>query len=73
MQVNQGFGCKKGGMFDCPAPSKILCKDGTQLDSSSTLKWRAGTANERRRLGDEYKGCACPDGVMPRFVKVRVA
>ena len=57
-------------MFDCPAPSKILCKDGTQLDNTKIMKWRTRTAVERRRLGDGYKDCICPDGIMPRFVKI---
>ena len=59
-------------MPDCPSPSKLICKEGTQLEHRNIMKWRTRTADERRRLGDEYNGCICPDGIMPRFAKVCV-
>ena len=66
-KINTGFGCRKGGWLDCPKPSKLFCNDGTLLDNSYIMKWRTKTADERRRLGDNFNGCICSDGIMPRF------
>jgi len=65
-KINTGFGCRKGGWLDCPKPSKLFCNDGTLLDNSYIMKWRTKTADERRRLGDNFEGCICSDGMMPR-------
>ena len=67
VMVNQGMGCKKGGYADCPKWHNLFCKDGTNIGNpTESMKWRITTSEERARPG--YKGCACADGIMPRFV-----
>ena len=69
MKINQAFGCKKGGYVTCPNVEDLYCKDGTRLNPNNILKWRAKTAKERWTSGKSDKGCACPDGIMPRLVR----
>ena len=66
VKVNQGMGCKKGGYADCPTWHNLYCKDGTNIGNpTESMKWRLTTSEQRRTPG--YKGCACADGVMPRW------
>ena len=67
VMVNQGMGCKKGGYADCPKWHNLFCKDGTNIGNpTESMKWRMAVSEERIKPG--FKGCACSDGIMPRFV-----
>ena len=68
VKIVKGFGCNKGGVPDCPKQVSPYCKDGTHLTGNNIMRWRAKTAEERVGQGDAYKGCICPDGIMPRLV-----
>ena len=66
VKINQAFGCKKGGYVTCPNMDDLYCKDGTNLNPNNILKWRRKSAKDRWATGKSSKGCACPDGIMPR-------
>ena len=67
VMVNQGLGCTNGGYSDCPKWYNLFCSDGTNIGNpTEMMKWRIRTSEERRKPG--YKGCACSDRIMPRFV-----
>ena len=65
----KAFGCAKGGVPDCPRQVRPFCKDGTRLTTNYVMRWRGETAGQRAILGNGYKGCVCPDGIMPRYSK----
>ena len=70
VSVVKGFGCAKGGIPDCPRQVRPFCKDGTRLTTNYVMRWRGKTAGQRMRRGNGYKGCVCPDGIMPRLLTV---
>ena len=41
VKVNTGTGCEKGGFPDCPTPGELFCKDGTKMDPTATMIYRA--------------------------------
>ena len=73
VKVVQEFGCEKGGYPLCnkdePGVFNLACKDGTKLTFPYILQWNIDTLAEQWRLGKNFKGCLCPDGIMPRFAK----
>ena len=69
VKVVKAFGCAKGGVPDCPRQVRPFCKDGTRLTTNYVMRWRGETAGQRAILGNGYKGCVCPDGIMPRYSK----
>ena len=72
VKVVQEFGCEKGGYPICnekePGVFNLACKDGTRLTFPFILQWNLDTLADQWRLGKDFKGCLCPDGIMPRFV-----
>ena len=70
VKVVKAFGCAKGGVPDCPRQVRPFCKDGTRLTTNFVMRWRGETAGQRAILGNGYKGCACPDGIMPRSILI---
>ena len=74
VKVNRELGCKNGGYPRCPGKKVGLmfvnsCKDGTNLTLPYLLNWTVETLEEQWRLRKDFKGCACPDGIMPRWVQ----
>ena len=65
VQVNQGYGCKKGGYSDCPNGfDDFICKDGTQLSVTKIMQgWINAPAADIRA----NKMCLCPDGIVPKY------
>ena len=68
VKVVKAFGCKKGGVPDCPEQARPFCKDGTRLTTNYVIKWRTKNVEERVSKGSGFRGCICPDGIMPRLV-----
>ena len=72
----QEFGCEKGGYPICnkkePGVFNLVCKDGTRLTFPYIIQWNLDTLADQWRLGKDYKGCLCPDGIMPRFAQVLI-
>ena len=72
VKVNRELGCKNGGYPGCLGYEEIFllsCKDGTKLTAPYLGNWTLDTLEEQWRLKKDFKGCACPDGIMPRWVK----
>lgn len=70
VKVVQEFGCEKGGYPVCknePGSFNLVCKDGTKLTFPYILQWNIDTLSEQWKLGKDFKGCLCPDGIIPRF------
>ena len=76
VKVVQEFGCEKGGYPICnkkePGTFNLACKDGTRLTFPYIIQWNLDTLADQWRLGKDYKGCLCPDGIMPRFAQVQI-
>jgi len=69
VKVVQEFGCEKGGYPVCknePGSFNLVCKDGTKLTFPYILQWNIDTLSEQWKLGKDFKGCLCPDGIIPR-------
>jgi len=75
VKVVQEFGCEKGGYPICnekePGVFNLACKDGTRLTFPFILQWNLDTLADQWRLGKDFKGCLCPDGIMPRCQKTK--
>merc|ERR1712241_1023679 len=66
VNINKSYGCKKGGLPDCPKKNDLFCKDGTQMTANTILKyWGTAVLQRWRSSNGSFKSCVCPDGIQP--------